>query len=122
MELLDLIIFAMAPIGILTAVTAAIRLGGPPWMRALIGRARESRETVELELMSTTSSGLCELWNGQEIVRTIGVPGVQHIIYLEDFKDYKDTYGLFTIEEAMADGLLRRKSMFPYIDNKMVRL
>ena len=86
---LDHIIFAMAPLGILTAITAAIRVGGPAWMRAVIGRARENHATIELELMSSTSHEVCELWNGQGIVRTMGEPEVQQIIYLEDRKDHK---------------------------------
>ena len=67
---LDHIIFAMAPLGILTAIVAAIRVGGPPWLRAIVGRARENRATVEIEMMSSTSHEVCELWNGQGIVRT----------------------------------------------------
>ena len=67
---LDHIIFAMAPLGIVTAIVAAIRVGGPPWLRAVVGRARENRATVEVEMMSSTSHEVCELWNGQGIVRT----------------------------------------------------
>ena len=67
---LDHIIFAMAPLGILTAIVAAIRVGGPSWLRAVVGRARENRATVEVELMSSTSHEVCELWNGHGIVRT----------------------------------------------------
>src|SRR5438045_3898611 len=47
----DNIIFAMAPLGIITAVVSAIRVGGPRWLRGLIGRSRESRADVETELM-----------------------------------------------------------------------
>ena len=67
---LDHIIFAMAPLGIITAMVAAIRVGGPAWLRAVVGRARENRATVEVEMMSSTSHEVCELWNGQGIVRT----------------------------------------------------
>ena len=70
MSWLDHIIFAMAPLGIVTAIVAAIRVGGPPWLRAVVGRARENRATVEVEMMSSTSHEVCELWNGQGIVRT----------------------------------------------------
>ncbi|KAF2177787.1 hypothetical protein K469DRAFT_541826, partial [Zopfia rhizophila CBS 207.26] len=38
---LDHIIFAMAPLGILTAIVGAIRVSGPSSARAFIGRARE---------------------------------------------------------------------------------
>lgn len=33
----DNIVFAMAPLGIITAVTGAIRVGGPTWLKAVIG-------------------------------------------------------------------------------------
>ena len=72
----------MAPIGILTAVSSAIRVGGAPWMKALIGRARENRASVEVELMTSTSQEVCELWNGKVVIRTIGRPRVCHIIFL----------------------------------------
>jgi len=112
---LDHIIFAMAPLGILTAIVAAIRVGGPSWLRAVIGRARENRAIAEMELMSSTSHEVCELWNGQGIVRTMGKPQVQQIIYLEDQKD-TDTFGLHTVESAMKDGLLRADCT--YIEQK----
>ncbi len=50
----DNIILAMAPLGIVTAIVAAIRVGGPSWLKAIIGRAMESRAAVEAELMSST--------------------------------------------------------------------
>ncbi|KAK4100393.1 hypothetical protein N658DRAFT_507906 [Parathielavia hyrcaniae] len=68
----DNIILAMAPLGVITAIVGAIRVGGPSWLKAIIGRARESRAVVEAELMSSTSNEICELWNGQQIVRVMG--------------------------------------------------
>lgn len=38
----DHIVFAMGPVGIVTAITGSIRLGGPMWLRAIIGKAREN--------------------------------------------------------------------------------
>ena len=101
----------MAPLGILTAITAAIRVGGPPWVKAVIGRARESDATIELELMSSTSHEVCEQWNGRGIIRIMGQPEVQQIIYLEDYRAFEESYGLFTVEEAVAAGILCRKSI-----------
>jgi len=75
-------------------------------VEAVVGRARENRATVEMELMSSTSHEVCELWNGQGIVRTMGRPGIQQIIYLEHHTDEK-TFGLYTVESAMKAGLLR---------------
>lgn len=78
----DIIIFAMAPIGVITAVISAIRVGGPTWLKAIIGRARENRSQAEVELMSSTSHDVCELWNGQQIVRIMGRPEIVELIML----------------------------------------
>lgn len=78
----DNVILAMVPLGIVTAVVGAIRVGGPAWLRALIGRARESRAIVESDLMSSTSHEVCELWNGQQIVRVMGEAEVREFIIL----------------------------------------
>ncbi|KAM0368804.1 hypothetical protein ACHAPK_006464 [Fusarium culmorum] len=51
----DNIILAMAPIGIITAIVASIRVGEPSWLKAVIGRARENLAVSEVELMSSTS-------------------------------------------------------------------
>lgn len=98
----------MAPLGILTALTAAIRVGGAPWLRAVIGRARENLATVELELMSSTSHEVGELSNGQGIVKTMGAPEVQEVIYLDAYKD-TDTFGLYTLESAIAQRLVQER-------------
>jgi len=78
----DNIILAMAPLGIITAVIGAIRVGGPPWLKAIIGRARESRAVAESELMSSTSNEVCELWNGGEVVRVMGAGPIREFIFL----------------------------------------
>ncbi|KAI5779884.1 hypothetical protein DFH27DRAFT_585703 [Peziza echinospora] len=104
---IDNVIFALAPLGILTAITCAIRVGGSPWLRSLVGRARESRASVELELMSSTSEEVCELWNGHDLVRYPGRHQVQReIIYLHALRDDESTSGLYTLEEAARSGLL----------------
>ncbi|CEL05777.1 Putative Ankyrin repeat protein [Aspergillus calidoustus] len=63
----DDILLAMVPLGIITCIVSAIRVGGRRWLKALIGRARESRAVAEMELMSSTSDAVCELWSGVEI-------------------------------------------------------
>ncbi|RPA75214.1 hypothetical protein BJ508DRAFT_197463, partial [Ascobolus immersus RN42] len=93
----DCIIFALLPLGVLTAVVSAIRIGGPSWLKAIIGRARENRAIAELEVMSSTSHEVCELWNGVGIVRTIGRPHIAQIIYLEEYSDNVKTCGLYRL-------------------------
>lgn len=78
----DNIIFACAPLGIITAIVGAIRVGGPKALTAIIGRARESRSAVEIELMSSTSVDVCELWDGQGVVRAMGAAPIIELIYL----------------------------------------
>ncbi|RYP73985.1 hypothetical protein DL771_003296 [Monosporascus sp. 5C6A] len=77
----DNIIFAMAPLGIITAIVGAIRVGGPSWLKAIIGRARENRAVAESELMSSTSHEVCELWNGQQIVKVMGPTTMRERIF-----------------------------------------
>ncbi|KAM0365745.1 hypothetical protein ACHAPK_009266 [Fusarium culmorum] len=55
----------MAPVGVITIIVSAIRVTGPRWLKAVVGRARENVAGAELEVMSSTSSETCELWNGK---------------------------------------------------------
>ncbi|KAF5606450.1 ankyrin repeat [Fusarium subglutinans] len=112
----DSFTLAMAPLGILTIIVSAIRVGGPSWLKAIIGRARENLAAAEVELMSSTSRDVCELWNGSEIVRSLGSPPVREFILLlpksrESREDTSPSNGLFefeckTIKEAEHDGYL----------------
>jgi hypothetical protein len=78
----DNIILSMAPLGIITIIIAAIRVGGPSWFRSIIGRAREARADVEAELMSSTSAEVCELWDGQQVARVVADGPVCEFIIL----------------------------------------
>ncbi|CCX34876.1 Similar to hypothetical protein [Tuber melanosporum Mel28]; acc. no. XP_002841517 [Pyronema omphalodes CBS 100304] len=57
--------------------------------------------------MSSTSHEVCELWNGQGIVRTMGRPKIQQIIYIASAKG-PETFGLHTIDSALQAGLLKK--------------
>lgn len=76
------VIFACAPLGIITAMVGAIRVGGATWMKAVVGRARESEGVVEVELMSSTSDDVCELWNGHGVIRVLGSSPIIELYYL----------------------------------------
>ena len=102
----------MAPLGIITALIGAIRVGGPTWIKALIGRARENVAEAEMELMSSTSEEVCELYNGSAIVRTMGRPTVKQIIYLESLKNQK-SFGLYTLESPESPFKGKSKSRLP---------
>lgn len=102
----DNIIFAMAPLGIITVIVSAIRVSGrPKWLKSLIGRAREGRGDVEIELTSSTSVDVCELWDGQSIVRVLGSSSVIELILGEadslNMNDTKKYQGIFSFDEAV---------------------
>ncbi|CAZ86102.1 unnamed protein product [Tuber melanosporum] len=103
---LEDVIFAMAPLGIVTAIVSAVRAGGPGWLKAVVGRARESRAVAEVELMSSTSHEVCELWNGEAIVRVMGSTKFAEILYFQDGADGKGGSKFFTLEAAKENGIL----------------
>ncbi|RYP47067.1 hypothetical protein DL768_006794 [Monosporascus sp. mg162] len=79
---LDYFIFAMAPIGILTAVVSVIRVCGHSSLRAFIGRSQEGDGNVEAELCTSTSRDVCELFNKGGITRVLGRPNILELIYV----------------------------------------
>ncbi|KAF7556041.1 hypothetical protein G7Z17_g1724 [Cylindrodendrum hubeiense] len=114
----DCIIFAVCPIGIVTAAVSAIRAAAPNSWRTLIGRAMESRATVELELLSSTSTDVCELWSGSALVRVMGSPEILELLYFPELDDDEGSqesaalhFGLFTLDENIKD---RPKVNFPW--------
>ncbi|KAK6513482.1 hypothetical protein TWF281_005106 [Arthrobotrys megalospora] len=80
-SILDNIIFAVAPLGILTAVVSVIRVCGSSSLRAFIGRAQEAHGISEAELCSSTSRDVCELWSNGGISRIFGRPRILEFIY-----------------------------------------
>ena len=86
----DNILFAMASLGVITAIVGAIRVAGPPFLKIIVGRARENRAAAEVDLMSSTSHDVCELWNGQMVVRMMGSPPVLELVSLPSRKDEED--------------------------------
>ncbi|KAM4056324.1 ankyrin repeats (3 copies) domain-containing protein [Hirsutella rhossiliensis] len=77
---LDYFIFAVCPLGIITAVTAAVRVCGHPSLRAFIGRSQEGNGVVEAELCTSTSRDVCELFNNGGITRVLGQPNVLELV------------------------------------------
>ncbi|KAF1729542.1 Serine/threonine-protein phosphatase 6 regulatory ankyrin repeat subunit B [Beauveria bassiana] len=112
----DHILLSMAPLGIVTAIVAAIRVGGPPWLKAIIGRARENFAVVESELLSSTSNEVCEVWNGREIVRIMGKPPIAEFIclvrknepYLSLRPGKRMNVKFMTMDDAIKQGLIKR--------------
>ena len=87
----------------------AIRIGGPGWLKAVVGRARENRTAAEVELTTSTSPDVCELWNGTAVVRTVGSPKIIALLHFHgEGPGFETTSGLFTVEEAVNAGLLEQ--------------
>lgn len=101
MDVSDCLLFALAPLGIITAIVAAIRVSGSSKLRAIIGRAKETRGDVEADLMSSTSSDVCELWSGEDVVRVIGKPVLLQLVYNETKAHGNDTERIVDLEDGI---------------------
>lgn len=110
----------MVPLGIITAILRAIRVAGPKWARAFIGRARENRAAPELELMSSTSHEVCEVFNGKGIVRVMGKPKMMEFIFIPSEAKEDVTYGIHTLNSALERKRLtsKRTSLCTHSDAK----
>ncbi|KAK2759885.1 hypothetical protein FQN54_002619 [Arachnomyces sp. PD_36] len=113
----DHITFSMAPLGIITIVIGAIRVAGPTWLKMIIGRARENKAVAEVELMSSTSHEVSEIWNGQALIRTMGMPPIQEMIFFPRRRKEGD-FGLQTLEEAKSMGYLQGDELIASRVNK----
>ncbi|KAK0634196.1 hypothetical protein B0T14DRAFT_87254 [Immersiella caudata] len=100
----DNILLGMGPLGIMTVIVSAIRVGGVRQLKSLVGRARESQSTAEQELLSSTSPDVCELWSGKEIVRMIGSPAGMKTLITTKTED--GDIVVLDLAKAFSQGLL----------------
>ncbi|KAF4950034.1 hypothetical protein FGADI_8480 [Fusarium gaditjirri] len=111
---LDTIVFAVGPLGILTGIVSCIRLCGGPFLKSLIGRAREPEGVPELEVCSSTSKNVCELLSRNGICRVFGTPKILEFIF-EKPDDPKDFYPLMDTQyghKSVACGIKSPKKLF----------
>ncbi|KAF1844412.1 uncharacterized protein K460DRAFT_289144, partial [Cucurbitaria berberidis CBS 394.84] len=107
--ILDCVIFAMAPLGILTAVVSVIRVCGQPFLRAFIGRAQEGSGIAELELCSSTGRDIAELYQGGAITRVFGRAKILEFIHVPQYEtrysnlDQAATAGIYTFVQFLAE-------------------
>ncbi|KAL4740094.1 hypothetical protein BDV11DRAFT_186156 [Aspergillus similis] len=94
---LDNLIFALCPLGILTAVVSVIRICGNSSLRAFVGRANEAPGEAENELLSCVSEGTAELFNDGGISRVSGRPRILEVVLWEE----QGSYELGTLREAL---------------------
>ncbi|KAL6898836.1 hypothetical protein GGI43DRAFT_427958 [Trichoderma evansii] len=96
-RLIDYFIFAMAPIGIISTITAVIRICGSSALRAFIGRSQEGESIAEAELCTSTSADVCEKFDKGGITRVLGRPDIIELIYFSNApKDGESNLHLFT--------------------------
>jgi hypothetical protein len=82
-SLVDNVIFALSPLGVLTTVVSVIRVCGGSSLRAFIGRAQEGPAEAESELLPCVSESTAELFNDRGISRVFGRPKVLEIVAWE---------------------------------------
>ncbi|KAJ3548345.1 hypothetical protein NM208_g1047 [Fusarium decemcellulare] len=94
--ILDTIIFAVGPLGIITAIVSCIRVSGSSFLKSVVGRAREPHGVPEIELCSSTSESVCELWSNGGICRVFGRPKILEFIFCKP--DEEDFYAVYDDE------------------------
>ncbi|QGA22069.1 hypothetical protein EYB26_009783 [Talaromyces marneffei] len=77
---MDDFIFALAPLGILTAVVSVIRVCGNSTLRAFIGRAQEDPGSSEREILSCVSDTTAEIFTESGVARITGNPKILEIV------------------------------------------
>ncbi|KAF3268731.1 hypothetical protein TWF128_007099 [Orbilia oligospora] len=111
----DSIIFAMAPLGILTAIVSVIRIYGNASLRAFIGRAQENPGTAEVELLSCTSETTSELWHENGIARVFGAPQILQVVKVKSddrfYEGSDKTVGIFLFGDACYNWAYRDKML-----------
>lgn len=105
-NILDNIIFALSPLGILTTVVSVIRVCGGSSLRAFIGRAQEGPAEAESELLPCVSDSTAELFNDRGISRVFGRPRILEIVAWEneDPKTGRRSGEIGTLLDAITNG------------------
>ncbi|KAJ5153327.1 uncharacterized protein N7482_009805 [Penicillium canariense] len=105
-SLMDNVIFALSPLGVLTAVVSVIRVCGGSSLRAFVGRAQEGPAEAESELLPCVSESTAELFNEGGISRVFGQPKIVEIVEWENenAKVGEQTTEIGTLREALKKG------------------
>ena len=110
----DCLIFALGPIGLITAVVSLIRVRGSPSLRAVIGRAQEAEAIAEAELCTSTSEDVCEVFSKGGITRAFGRSDILEIVRLpnpapgtdstqvDDARWASESMGIFLLRDYLA--------------------
>ena len=105
-SLLDNIIFALSPLGVLTAVVSVIRVCGGSSLRAFIGRAQEGPAEAESELLPCVSESTAELFNEGGISRVFGRPKIVEIVMWQNENTHtgEKSIQIGTLRDALKEG------------------
>lgn len=105
-DIIDNVIFALSPLGVLTTVVSVIRVCGGSSLRAFVGRAQEGPADAESELLPCVSESTAELFNDCGISRVFGRPKVLEIVAWENetVKDGERSLEFGTLLDAVRKG------------------
>lgn len=102
-SILDNVIFALSPLGILTAVVSVIRICGSSSLRAFVGRAQEGPAEAESELLPCVSQSTSELFNDGGITRVFGRPKILELVVWEDVYNKETVPRVDTLKGALLE-------------------
>lgn len=72
---------------------------------------------AEMELMSSTSHDVCEMWTGSQIVQVMGVASsTTQLLYFPKHKR-EVSCGIYTLEDAIGNGILKQRTTGNYISH-----
>ncbi|KAJ5210723.1 hypothetical protein N7491_010532 [Penicillium cf. griseofulvum] len=100
-SILDNVIFALSPLGVLTAVVSVIRICGSSSLRAFVGRAQEGPAEAESELLPCVSQSTSELFNDGGITRVFGRPKILEVVVWEDVYHKETVTRVDTLKGAL---------------------
>lgn len=121
--ILDSYIFAMGPMGIITTVVSCIRVAhgrGSLFLKSVVGRALEPHGQAEVELCSSTSENVCELWSNGGICRVFGQPKIIEFVYREPtcLDDYYPTHSPYLDIIPTTCGIMSTREFFTSLQSE----
>ncbi|KAL2797285.1 hypothetical protein BJX66DRAFT_298056 [Aspergillus keveii] len=110
-SIFDWLIFALAPLGVPTAIIAVIRTSQMQFLKRMVGLAEDKGSDVEKDLMSSTSDEVSEIWDGEKVVRVIRPSTVSELFFTRlNTNAMEEPYGIYSSQEAKCrDGVLETR-------------
>lgn len=106
----DNILFALAPLGLLTAIVLAIWISDSTKLRASIERSMASRRGVEADLMPSTPPDVRELRSGGGVVHVYARWYLLQLVHVGSESPLDDSAGLYTFQDAIHNRLYAQQS------------